>query len=233
MKKLAIFVEGQTELLFLEKLLAELAKQDQLRIESWRCSGGSSCKFKMVQLRQAGSVSAKWFVQLLDCTSDGNVKSYIRERYESLVAAGFSEIIGIRDCYPSTMLAGVASLRVNLMLYLRTIPVRPTFVLGVMELESWFIAEASHFARVDPRLDAATVQATLGYDPATFDICLRPHPASDLDMVYSSIGLRYSKSYSSASRTILAIDYTSMYLQVRLRFEDLNRLLDVIEQFLT
>ena len=43
MKKLAIFVEGKTELIFVEKLLFEIGGNKNIRINKLELSGGSTC----------------------------------------------------------------------------------------------------------------------------------------------------------------------------------------------
>ncbi len=43
MKKLAIFVEGQTEMIFVEKLLTEIGTKKQISIRKEELKGGSTC----------------------------------------------------------------------------------------------------------------------------------------------------------------------------------------------
>jgi hypothetical protein len=47
MNKLAIFVEGQTEQLFVEKLILEVAGENNVRIEKRKVTGGTTCKRRM------------------------------------------------------------------------------------------------------------------------------------------------------------------------------------------
>ena len=49
----------------------------------------------------------------------------------------------------------------------KTKPVHVTYVLAIMEIEAWFLAEHTHFKRIDPRLDRGINQASLGFDPSS------------------------------------------------------------------
>lgn len=235
MRKLALFVEGQTELLFFDRFIREIASSQQIEIETYRATGGQSCPLKIVRLnlKKHTNPSATHYVQIIDCTSDGNVKSYIRDRYDSVVAAGFSFIIGVRDLFPAFDRAQLNSVRVNLMYGMRTKPIIPLFVLGVMEIESWFISEWTHFAKIDPSLTQAKVASELGYDPESADVTLRENPARDLHAVYASVGKSYTKRMNSSIRTVKALDMAQIYLNIRTRIQDCGTFCQTIEAFLT
>ena len=81
MKKLAVFVEGQTEQLFIEKLLEEAAGKNNISIEKRQALGGQSAKRKLKLIEASKRDSDhKYFAQIIDCGSDENVKSDIRDR---------------------------------------------------------------------------------------------------------------------------------------------------------
>lgn len=102
-----------------------------------------------------------------------------------------------------------------------------------MEVEAWFIAEHSHFARIDARLDAVTVVGALGYDPATQDMQLVVHPSEDLKRVYMTVSLGYNKSKRHVQRTVGALDYANVYLKMPSRFPDIGTLVASIDRFLS
>jgi hypothetical protein len=54
MKKLAVFVEGQTELLFIERLLEEAAGKNNIAIEKRQAFGGRSTErtLKVIEARK-------------------------------------------------------------------------------------------------------------------------------------------------------------------------------------
>jgi hypothetical protein len=101
MKKLAILVEGQTEQLFVDKLITEIAGNNSLVIESHQITSGGRSIYKWIRFAppRAGQ-GLGYFVLIVDCSGDSTVKSDIRDNYESLVSNGYNAVIGIRDVYP-------------------------------------------------------------------------------------------------------------------------------------
>jgi hypothetical protein len=64
--------------------------------------------------------------------------------------------------------------------FIRTSLIPVDFVLAVMEIEAWFLAETTHYARIDPAITMAAIKSTLGFDPENDDLQRRPSPAEDL-----------------------------------------------------
>lgn len=150
--------------------------------------------------------------------------------YEGLMNEGFSVIIGVRDVYP-LLLSDLPKLRTGLCYQLKTKPVSVDFVLGVMEIEAWFLAEHTHFPRIHPKLAASRIAAMHGFDPSVDDMQLRTHPALDLHNAYSLEGFAYQKRGSQIERTVEALDYAEMYLEHKTKFPDFAVFMRVIDQF--
>jgi hypothetical protein len=234
MKKLAVFVEGQTEQIFIEKLLLEAAGKNNIAIEKRQASGGQSAKRKLKLIEASKPDSGhRYFAQIVDCGSDSRVASDIRDRYDGLVAQGFETIIGLRDVYPDITHADIPLLRRGLHLYLQTKPIEVKFVLGVMEVETWFIAEHTHLQKLHSSLTPSLIKSRLGFDPSTDDIQVRPHPAVDLDNIYRLAGLKYAKDKNTVRRTVSILDYERIYLELPSKLPDLKILVDTITKFLT
>lgn len=234
MKKLAVFVEGQTEQIFIEKLLVEAAGKKNIAIEKRQALGGQSAKRKLKLIEASKPDSGhKYFAQIIDCGSDNRVKSDIRDRYDGLVAQGFETIVGVRDVYPDITHADIPSLRSGLRLHLKTKPVEVKFVLGVMEIETWFIAEHTHLQKLHSSLTPGLIKSRLGFDPSTDDIQLRPHPAEDLNNIYQIAGLRYAKDKNTVQRTLSVLDFDRIYFELPSALPDLKTLVDTINNFLT
>ncbi len=234
MKKLVVFVEGQTEQIFVERLLEEAAGKNNIQIEKRQATGGQATqrKLKLISASTPDS-SHKFFAQIVDCGADDRVKSDIVERYEGLVSAGFETIVGIRDVYPTCLYADIQKFRRGLQFRVKTRPVEVVFVLGVMEIETWFITEYTHFQRLNSALTPDLIRARLGFDPRTDDIQLRNHPADDLNNIYHLVGLSYKKDRYRVQRTVDVLDYERMYCELPSRLPDLKTLVSVIDQFLS
>ena len=153
--------------------------------------------------------------------------------YDGLVAQGFETILGVRDVYPDTTYANIPLLRNGLRLYLKASPIEVKFVLSVMEIETWFIAEHTHLQKLHSSLTPSLIKSRLGFDPSTDDIQLRPHPTEDLDNIYHLAGLKYAKNKNRVQRTVNVLDYERIYLELPAKLPDLKTLVDTITKFLT
>ena len=232
MKKMAIFVEGETELCFIDRLLREIVNEKNLQIVLVRASGGARSARMYTVVADSGSGSDKnFYIRIINSGTDNRVGSDIRDNYENLMNTGFSAIIGVRDVYPDFLLADLPNLRTGLRYRLRTKPVSVDFVLGVMEIEAWFLAEHTHFSRIHPRLSASRIATMHGFDPSLDDMQLRVNPALDLHNAYSLEGSAYQKKSRQIQRTVGTLDYAEMYLEHKAKFPDFAVLMRIIDQF--
>jgi hypothetical protein len=231
-KKLAVFVEGMTEQLFVTRFVTAIAGKHAIAIQQSRVTGNHNKGQWRRVWASAQDAGQEYFVLIVDCSSDSRVKSEIRDQYESLVSAGYSAIIGIRDVYPDFDYADLPKLRAGLDYRMKTKPIRVTFALGVMEIETWFICEHTHFTRLDARLRPEYIAGNLGFDPSRDDIQQRGHPTADLDAAYRLVGLRYTKDRRCLQRTVDLLDYESLYLSVVERVPDLMALVQALNVFL-
>lgn len=235
MKKLAIFVEGQTEQIFVNRLLAAIAGQRRVRIENRRAFGGSSSprSLELIEARAEDDAEAQFFVLIVDCTSDGRVASDIRDNASNLADSGYTSIIGLRDVSPvessqtERLRSGLISSQES------TSSIEILFVLAVMELEAWFLAEHTHFPRIHSALTNERILAELGFDPAVDDMQLRPNPSQDLSSAYWLVQLLYEKRKAQALRTIDCLDIARVCGELVDKFIDLRNLVDKLERFLT
>lgn len=103
MRRIAIFVEGQTEQIFVQRLLTEVAGRRRIRIEARRLHGGR--RFGPIYLEITASNDDNgepYYALITDCGSYTRVASEIREKTPNLVAVGYEMIIGLRDVDPFT-----------------------------------------------------------------------------------------------------------------------------------
>ncbi len=232
MNKIAIFVEGQTELLFIERLLIEIASKNNIQIEKKVARGGRKSPRNLTIIEDTEKVeNKKYFAMIVDCVGDSRVVSDIRERYDTLVKSGYQTIIGIRDVYPIKY-DDIPKLRRNNQFNIKSKPVSVSFILAVMEIEAWFIAEHTHFQRINESLTIEKIKLNTGINPAVDDIQQLQHPSEILDCIYKFVGQNYTKRKSNVEKTIDKLDYAQIYLNLPDRFPDFNNLINVIESFL-
>lgn len=232
MNKLAIFVEGYTEVVFVERLIEEIAGKNRVSIQHTKIRGGSKVPRKMKIIKAARVLPRQeYYVLLFDCGGDEQVKSRIREEQDNLTKKGYSRIIGIRDVRPKFAYGDIPKLEENLPKYIKTKLAPVTFILEIMEIEAWFLAEATHYPRIEPAITVAAIKTNLGFDPENDDLEQRPCPSDDLNACYAIGGKTYMKRHVKV--TVDALDYALIYTDLRSKINYLDRLISVIDTFLT
>lgn len=233
MRRLAIFVEGLTEELFAERFLTEVARGRGLGIEKHRASGGKFIPRRLTRITSpSGSPNLEFYGLIINSGSDRRVKSDIMENYASLVAKGYRTIVGMRDAYPEAKsLAEVSKLRKGLLYKIKTDPCDVTFVLGVMEIEAWFISEHTHFPRISNKLTLGRIKTVMAFDPSKDDIQKRLCPTNDLNAIYRLARIGYTKEEASIRRTLNALDFAEV-VELGSRFEDLRLFIEKVDKLL-
>jgi hypothetical protein len=226
MKKVAIFVEGQTELHFVHRLVTEIAGHGAVRVALWLHRGGA---LHEIRVEGAPEETAEVFVMLVNCGGDEGVKSFILERRESLAAKDFKMIIGLRDLFPITpekrerFEAGLTS---GLDFPGQTIRI----FLAVAEVEAWFLNESTHYEKVDPALTLGRIRAETGFDPESPSIETDvPHPATVLKNIYALVGKRYRKREAETHSLISHLDFDEIYTTVRDNSTSLDAFISCLE----
>ena len=214
---------------FVERLVTEVAGRHNVRIESRSISGGTTVPRSYVTLKAtliAGT--EKYFVLIVDCHGDRQVRTRIGEEHKNLTNEGYQKIIGIRDVFPDFSRADIPRLRAGLMMYLsgKLIPVE--FVLSVMEIEAWFLAEASHFTKIHSSLNMETIKANTAIDLLQ-DPSHLENPASELKKIYDSAGVDYKKGEEI---TVEKLDYAYVYTEMRERIDSVKQLMNSLDEFL-
>jgi hypothetical protein len=231
MDKLAVFVEGQTDQIFVEELIYQIAGRQDVHIDCVTAFGGGPAgerAFLEVQATQRPDPNKKFYVIIYNSAGYERVLSDVREHYQNLASQNYKLIIALRDVKPQTQ-ADIPTIRADFTTFLPQRPIYPLLVLAIMELEAWFIAESSHFPKIHASLTPAVVAARLGYDPATSDLEQRLDPVGDLRRVYTVGG--YNKSRRHAERTVNVIDYGAVYFTLKERFADLTNLIAYLNGF--
>lgn len=231
LNKVAIFVEGLTEELFVVQLITELAQNNGLQIEvakQWRGKVSLSASKKP-------NSSTTLYVLVVNCANDEQVKTQINLQYQSLRSAGYTAILGLRDVYPFTS-QDIPKITQHLQTSLPTTAPQPTMHLAVMEVEAWFIDEHTHFPRISYELDVGNIAAH-GFDIGNTPAEDWTHPADTLDKIYKIANARYmsnkgEKTKRRIERTVNAISYTDLYITSRSRNKNLSDFLAALERAL-
>lgn len=230
MHRLAFFVEGLTEALFVQNLVEAIAGKHNVRIDQKRIVGGSSIPKRVITISAvARATDERFYVLIYDCGGDHQVATRIREEHENLTKGGYNKIIGLRDVRPNFTAQDIPQLERALMKYIKTSLIPVQFILAIMEIEAWFLAETSHFEKLSAAFCNRRIYAEMGIDLLNEDMSLRDAPSDDLAKIYALEGLEYIKA---GLQTIENLDYERIYLELPDRIPYLHRLVVSIDEFL-
>lgn len=231
MKRIAIFVEGMTEQEFVIALVTALVGKRGLHVLLGR-------QFRGLVTIQAteSSNDPEFIVLVVDCANDEQVKTQIREQYTTLVTAGYSAILGLRDVYPLKR-EDIPAITAGLGIGLPSGPVPTEMHLAVMEIEAWFIGEKTHFSRIHETLTVPFIVGN-GFDIEGVQADGWNHPAETLDQIYrlanlSFTGARGRKDKRRVQRTLRALSLDEMYVNVQVQIPALAGFITGVETALS
>lgn len=228
MNKLAIYVEGETEQIFAERLVREMAGHADLHIVPVKARGGVNTR-RRTRIVQAvpEDLKAEYYVLLVDCSGDGGVKSRLLEEHPSLVSHGYHVILTLRD---------VPKDRTRIERFREGFPtgipadIPAVFTFAIMEIEAWFLAEYTHFQQIDVALTQALIVEHLGFDPTTQDMREIDRPARVLAEVYALVNQNYRKG-RAAQHTIYRLDLERLVTDVAASEPEITRFVNTIAAF--
>ena len=232
MRRIAFFVEGFSEMLFVEQLVTAIAGAHKVVVEQHQIKGGVRVPRSVVVVKAAAADQGQeFYVLIVDCCGDHQVKTRLLEEHENLTKAGYEKIICIRDVRPTFTREQIPQLEMGLRKYVKGSLAPVDFVLSTMEVEAWFIAEFNHFSKIDASITVEKVYKLLGFHPENDDPSLRDEPADDLRKCYALGGKTYEKS--EAIRTVQSLDYAYVYTGLKDRISAIKRISDHVDAFLT
>lgn len=231
--RLAVFVEGQTEQIFMQKLIREIAGEANLQLQTMKAFGRSKKRFLQQQYTTPDLPDIRYFVLIVDSGGDETVVSDILEQYESLAKKGYSRILGLRDVRPRWSRRDIPKLERGIAKAMRQLPrsaLPVDVLLAVMEIEAWFIAEYSHLEKI--RITREAIKRELGFDPSTDDIEMVDNPSVLLNRAYKLVGRSYKKKKGQVQAVVNRLDYERLYLGISQEVPRLGALVRALDLFL-
>jgi hypothetical protein len=224
MRKIAIFVEGQSELIFIRELLLKFYDWQNVWIECYTLFNNVNLNPTEYSIKNE---DASIYYQILNIGNDRKVLSSIlkRESYLFSENQSFDKVIGLRDMYSKEYREEVKTSSVDETINQKFIdgrsqtiktgtknPDKIRFHFAIMELETWILGIDSLFSSMKDK-----IAKELGFD--LNDIELETdifHPAKVLDRVMQIVD---NSGYDKKSKGI-------NMLMSRISKEDFIRLLD-------
>lgn len=157
MRKVAVYVEGQTEYIFVREFLQKWYQYDPTQL-SFNCNRLRSDKSFNVPFQFTGTLDCENYFDITDVGNDCSVIGKILRNEKFLEASGFELVIGLRDMYSKDYRkANVNSSSINpklnekfiagaseaLQLKKTDLRIRPHF--AIMEVEAWILAMLEDF----------------------------------------------------------------------------------------
>jgi hypothetical protein len=226
MAKAAIFVEGMTEVVFVRRLLEELAGSALcvFTIEEFRKNS-----FSVVSVGVSSTHEHEFLV--VDCGSDSSVLTAVLDRHGSLARAGYNYVCALRDLYPVPD-GDLAQLEADIASYLPAVAPPIKVFIAKREVEAWFIQEDLHFPKIDTAINRASIHHQSGYDIELDSAETIGHPAGFLDDCYKIGGKRYKKRRKSVSRTVKCLDFENLCIERVARVPSFQSLLYELEMII-
>jgi hypothetical protein len=201
MRRVTIFTEGQTELIFIFYLVGIEFGWEKISI---RCISLGGNKSNIAGLNLINP-NADVLFQIIDVGND-EVLSAIKDREEKLLKSGFNKIFGLRDMYSEKYLEQ-AGRKIAVAVINRFIenasdaiqkmssPDKIFFHFAIMEVEAWFLAMWPVLGRLNNILTVQYIEEKLKFridqvDPQTQFV----HPALEVERILELIGRKYDKT---------------------------------------
>lgn len=201
MRKFAIFVEGQTELITVREFL--------LREFEYVVNIECRTLFKPSQFNKTPydhlNPTAECHFQIVNVGSDNAVLKRILDREQYMWNSGYEKIIGLRDMYSKAYRE--ASQKTDHLVTQRFIdganktirnrakyPEKIVMCFAIMEIEAWFLAMYQVFERLDSRLTVKHIKEQIRVDLKNVDPETEFfHPADQIEAIFQLAGMRYDK----------------------------------------
>jgi hypothetical protein len=228
-------VEGLTEQLFLKRLIEQRAVSQRLVFEERKLTDPQASRQVIASLgmlgKSVGTNIPTHYACLLDASGDGGVFTRLKENYATLQAKGYRYFITVRDVYPLASDEARRLRRVSRR-YMRGYAPDARAIFPRPEMEAWFVAEHTHFARIDGGLTRQAVRQSLGFDLHSDDPQNLDHPAAFLDDAYRIAGYRYTKTRNRISRTVDLLDTPFLNANRHRQLYSYRLLLRIVDDFL-
>lgn len=212
MKKTAVFVEGQTELILVRELLLKMFEYQNIRVE---CYALLNDKFNNAPY-DYGDKNAENFFMIINAGNDNAVLSKIKNRAQGLCDKGFHKILGLRDVYSEIYKKmNNHQKTINKLLIERFFKAHQEqidsmnchdkikFFFAIMEIEAWFLGFKDIFASIDYRLSNEYIKSQLNYDLDNDDPeSTYYHPAKIVGNIFQLANKKYNKHEGDISPLI-------------------------------
>ena len=216
MRKIAVFAEGQTELVFVRALILNLIDCSKLSFECFELLRHSLSP----QPYSYSSPNPEVHFMIIQVHGDEGVASSIKEREKGLIERGYDVIYGIRDMYSEAYrMRSPCVIDNNLtreftgsllaVIQHMNYPQKIKVFWAIMEIEAWFLGMYNIFSKIDPKLTLANINSSLGIDLIHIDPEKEFYkPAKQICDIFALCGKTYDKKLRDIENITSVMDVT-------------------------
>lgn len=216
MKKVAVFVEGQAELILVRELLLRMYDYQNIGIN---CYALINNNFNNVPYDFGSTIEQNYYM-IVNVGNDNSVLSKIISRADGLYKKGYTKIIGLRDVYGDiykkhnkgqrninhTIISKLES-AAQYQISNTSSPQNIKLFFAIMEVEAWFLGFNNIFKNIDTALSNEFIKSKLKYDLENNDPeTTYYHPAKIIGDIYNLVELKYDKHKSDVSPLICSLE---------------------------
>jgi len=232
MKKIAFFVEGHTEKIFLEYFLTEYLAPTNYTIDTYLLVGDN---FKTIS-KGIDYENPSYYFYIYTVGNDERVSSAILERADNLmIKEGYDAIIGIRDLFPNnrTLLNQIQNSFESLFSD-KEFSHQIFLFVSIMEVEAWFLADYNLFLEPPVEITIELINETLNIDIVSDNIETYRNPTTVLDRIMRLGGGSYSKHQTEVHSICSRLDYCFLCFDVTFysRIQAFNNFFNVFNTIL-
>ena len=215
MFKVAIFVEGQTEQIFIKELLYQIFGYQSLKVSNVRKRGKNI--FLTLEREEDSTEHHDYEFLLVDVGNDEKVTSAVLENVANMSREGFQKVLGLRDLYPNNRDQEAEIRRsIDRIVNRSSQSKRMKIFLAIMETEAWFLADPNLFQKINHKLTKEYILSELEYDLENIDPQIYfNHPAKIINDIYQLADLKYQKRKGDCYKIAKNLDYNYLYLDAR------------------
>jgi hypothetical protein len=216
MIRIAIFTEGQSELIFVRTLLLKVIDNNTLSFQCIKLHGGREFAVRY----NYSSPDPNVHFLIVNAENDNRVLSAIKEREKNLFKKGYHKIIGLRDMYsedyykrsPKVIDDKLTQEYIRAAMNIINTMSKPNkikFCFAIMEIEAWFLSMYDLFSKINDTLSIDYIKTKLDIDLKEIDPQKEFYkPSNKIDKIFKLIGLEYNKSEKDCEKICSIMEIT-------------------------
>lgn len=243
--KIAVYVEGQAELIFVRELLCKWFEYDSKKLE-FECYSLRNYDIPGHEVPYSfGNKDSDYHYTIINVGNDTRALSVAISNAQRSIAAGFDRIVVLRDMYcedyhnlaqkfgrPRTIINSLSEKFIagaEQTIHNKGLQDLISIRFAIMEVEAWFLGMGWYLNKVDSSLTQTYLKSTFGIDLDADVEDIEYHPAELLKDIYTHVGKGYGKHASEVNSIMSHLDKEDFEMLLDLpKCASFNRFMEVL-----